>query len=217
MQAIPRVAFGMYVVKIAGNLPAMKKMTILVANIDFLMRSLFTAAIVLLGSVTAMAQSGKATVEAKKRNLSGMYATAVPCHECDSNVFALELEANPGGNSGKYTITKTAYHDAYREIYYKKSGDWYVLPNIDEAKNDNILVIVLDMLGKLEQYPLFYVNDNGNLHELDQRNPERFPKEVIKLNDRYYVTKKGEKMISVDRGLMYKDLPLYHVYKKRSS
>jgi hypothetical protein len=179
------------------------------------MRSLFTAVIVFLSCLTASAKDGRAAVEAKKSKLAGTYSTTVPGHEFDSVVYALEMDCNPGCNSGKYIMTKTSHRGPYRDVYYKKCGDWYVLPNVDEARNEDVLIIVLDMLGKLEQYPLFYVSDDGRLHELDQKNPERFPKEVIKLNDNIYITKKGEKMISLERGLMYKDPEFFHVYKKR--
>jgi hypothetical protein len=168
------------------------------------MRFTIAAALMLLGFNNASAQS----------SLSGTYSMPVSCLQCDSIVKTLKLECNTGCKSGKYTLKQFAYNDSMKQVQYNHSGEWYLLENVGDAKNDKASIMVLDVLGYLDTYPLFVVEKNGNLAELRDRNPERFPEDVSKGEMGLYVRKKGGHKLWVEKATSYKDDPYFHVYTK---
>lgn len=156
-----------------------------------------------------MAQRGAAP------SLAGTYAVPSPCIDCDSTVTTLKLECGADCSKGSYTLTEVGYDEGFKNIKSKHRGHWYVLANSGAAKDEPVKVIVLDILGCKESYPLFLVQDNGNLLEIRQTNPGRFPLCVVKENGELYVSKKGNHRVSIRKGTTYKDNPYYHVYTKR--
>jgi hypothetical protein len=172
------------------------------------MRLFVATAIALFGFVAAFGQSGSGS-------LAGTYKLHSPCTGCDSIVKTLKLECNPNCRSGRYTWTMAGYYECVKDVRHKNAGEWYVLPNEGDAKKENVKVIVLDVLGQLETYPLYLVQSDGSLKELKQRNPERFPQSIVKKDGKLYICKKGGHMESLDKATRFKDNPFYHIYTKK--
>jgi hypothetical protein len=172
--------------------------------------------ILTLGCLSSFAQRNAAAA-ARRTALEGKYKAVSNCMGCDSMVTTLKLECNPPKcNSGMYSIIKTNYLDAEREVISERKGEWYVLENKDEARDEDVLVIVLDMLGKYEKYPLFLVQSDGSLYELNRHSPERFPKSVIKKGGYLYIDQKGGEAESLNKQMHYKgEYPIFHTFKKR--
>lgn len=177
----------------------------------------FLATIILsLNILPAFAQtSANPAVQARIGGLAGNYRLVTPCVECDSTITEIKMECNPKCNSGTFTMSKTDIYDMQKRAYDKKTGDWYVLPVNDSAKNDDVLIVVLDMLGPLESYPLFMVKQNGDLFKLNLVNPENFPVKVVKRKGELYITNRHHKAVSLKKAQHYKDYPLHYTYKKQ--
>lgn len=172
------------------------------------MKLLVTTVAAVMSFVSAFGQSGSSS-------LSGTYKLHLPCTGCDSIVKTLKLESNSSGLSGTYSLTMAGYIDSIKDVRHRYSGKWYMLENEGDAKKENVKIMVLDILGRLETYPLFLVQSDGNLRELKQQNPERFPYSVVKKEGRLYVSKKGGHLLALDKATSYRDNPFYHVYTKK--
>ena len=178
------------------------------------MRFFIATLIVSLHFISAFGQTTNPAVSARISSLSGTYRAVSPCVECDSTITRLKLDCNPGCKSGHYTLTKINMHDMHRKVVVDSVGEWYVLPNKDSASNEDVLVIVLDMLGKLETYPLFMVRKDGSLFMLNQPTPERFPKSVVKLGGHLGITQKGAKPLSLEEAQKY-HFPKHYTFFKQ--
>jgi hypothetical protein len=179
------------------------------------MRFCITILIVALNCFSSYAQLNPSAA-ARKAALEGTYKATSNCVECDSTVTKLVLECNPPKcNSGMYSLVKTNYHDAMKQVCLERKGEWYVLPNEDAARDEDVLVIVLDMLGRQEKYPLFLVQSDGSLFELNRHSPERFPEAVIKKGGYLYIEQKGGEAESLNKQMHYRyDYPVFHTFKK---
>lgn len=172
------------------------------------MKLLVTTGIAVMSFVSAFGQAGNSS-------LAGTYKLHLPCTGCDSIVKTLKLESKPGNQSGTFSITMAGYLDSVKDVRHRYNGKWFALENEGDAKSENVRIIVLDILGRLETYPLFLVQSDGNLRELKQQNPERFPEAVVKKEGRVYVAKKGGHMLALDKATRYRDNPFYHIYTKK--
>ena len=181
------------------------------------MRSFIATLVLVFGVVAAFGQQmANAEAIVRRSGIGGSYRCVRMGNEADSTVIDLKLDCNPGCKSGNYTLTKTDVFGVSRRVDDEKTGKWYMLDNRDSAKDANVLLIVLDMLGPLETYPIFSVEPSGNLMELNQPNPERFPLHVSMKNNKLYIMNRHGKALPLDKARKYKDIPAQYLYRRHS-
>ena len=176
-----------------------------------IMRSFFATILISLSFLTAQGQASNLDTDparvAAASSLSGTYRISAMHVDCDSMVTKLVLNADGKTDGGTYKLTKTFYYaNGTKTVHSKHTGEWFLLENKEAVHGDKTTIIVVEVLDRLETYPLFIVRKDGSLLQLNQESTERFPLYVGRKNGQMVVARKGGPDLLLEDGLHYKDI-----------
>jgi len=194
---------------------------------SMVMRYILATLLITFNFLSAHGQSIDPALIATAASVGGNYTCMSECTDCENTLTKLNLTADANSDGGTFTIKRVnMYDDGTRRITYKYTGEWYVLPNRSKNVADNTTIIVADIDDFAETWALFLLKKDGNLLELNRKNPEKMPLYVYADTTEFgkkevYIARKAAQPLPLARTLYYRydahkflDATFEHVFKK---
>ena len=188
-------------------------------------RSILSAVIVSLSFFSAQGQTVDPAIIATAGTLGGTYTNTSLCVSCDSTITKLQLTPDGKGWGGDFVLTTmNMYSDATKKYTSKHIGHWFLLKDNVAGDNTTIIVVHINYEDEVERFPLYLVQKDGNLLELNEQSTERYPQYIYKdkkTND-LYIAREHAKPVALEPMMHYKDAAkgfkdptISHIYRKK--